>query len=236
MKDENYLLKEIIVFLSLEKTITPEDCKAFFKRVIVDGYYKSYLDDYDKKDHNDDEVNRHYIMVTDYDCLNIFMNSKEGEDFFKAPASTKYHGADECGLFRHSLRVLQCYLMLEGSTVFDNDVRLTTSFNLPAILFHDACKINFYKEKQTFKYDTNIPKQKFDYNPDYTGIQHGPQSVIWLLEHGFILDDTWKNAVAYHMGAFVESDINGYGKACEKFPEVLMLHTADMMASKIYKD
>jgi hypothetical protein len=37
------------------------------------------------------------------------------------------------------------------------------------------------------------------------------------------------------MGAFSEDSLQrtNYGKACEKYPEVLLLHTADMIASKI---
>ena len=36
------------------------------------------------------------------DALLLFL---EGSDFYKAPASTKYHGAWEGGLLEHSLKV-----------------------------------------------------------------------------------------------------------------------------------
>ena len=41
------------------------------------------------------------------------LNWLSGTDFFTAPASTKYHGACECGLVMHSINV---YQVLRGTT------------------------------------------------------------------------------------------------------------------------
>ena len=64
-------------------------------------------------------------------------------DFFKAPASTRFHGSYEKGLMEHSMKV---YEILKH--------KVETSFvpiNIPEesliiiALLHDICKTNFYK-------------------------------------------------------------------------------------------
>ena len=50
----------------------------------------------------------------------------ERSDFFTAPASTRYHGAYEGGLLRHSLNVYECldaYLKRERVRVFSTRSR-----------------------------------------------------------------------------------------------------------------
>ena len=66
------------------------------------------------------------------DALLLFL---EGSDFYKAPASTKYHGAWEGGLLEHSLKV---YEVLKSKVGDSDSVRIIA-------LLHDICKINFYK-------------------------------------------------------------------------------------------
>lgn len=61
-------------------------------------------------------------------------------DFFTAPASTKYHGACECGLVMHSLNVY--HVLMEKH--FVSDVDNPESFAICALL-HDLCKAQFYK-------------------------------------------------------------------------------------------
>jgi hypothetical protein len=61
-------------------------------------------------------------------------------DFFKAPASSKYHGAVEEGLIMHSLTVLD--VMNELKEYLNMDVSKESM--VICGLFHDVCKINFY--------------------------------------------------------------------------------------------
>ena len=143
--------------------------------------------------------------------------------FFKAPASTKYHGAYEGGLFDHSLETVKSL------------VELTTKLNLkwkrpesPFIvgMYHDLCKCdNYVKDFETDKYI---------YNPEIIIPGHGDKSVIILSQYMRLTDEEIA-CIRWHMGAY-ETDIkmwNYYGKAIEKYPNVLYTHTADMIASKI---
>jgi len=142
-------------------------------------------------------------------------------DFIHSPASAKYHGAYDGGLFDHSIVVYECAL------------RLSDEFNVDyvdpiACIFHDICKVGSYK------YD-NV-SHKYTYNENL-GLPHGSESLRRILKAGIpISSEAWEFAIAYHMGAFnanSEETIN-FGKMCEKYREVLLLHTADMMASKMY--
>ena len=67
----------------------------------------------------------------------------EKSDFFKAPASTRFHGNFEGGLVEHSLKV---YEILKHKV--ENNIKGITIPEESIIiigLLHDICKTNFYK-------------------------------------------------------------------------------------------
>jgi len=143
--------------------------------------------------------------------------------FFTAPASTKYHGAYEGGLFDHSIEVAN---QLVGLT---NRLGLTWERpDSPYIvgMFHDLCKCD--------NYVWDIEKGQYTYNPDIIIPGHGEKSVI-LLQRFTVLTDDEIACIRWHMGAY-EKDPKMweyYGRAIEQYPNVLYTHTADMIASKI---
>ena len=63
---------------------------------------------------------------------------------------------------------------------------------------------------------------------------HGDKSVIMLSKY-ITLTDEEIACIRWHMGAYEKDTTmwNYYGKAIEKYPNVLYTHTADMIASKI---
>ena len=67
------------------------------------------------------------------------LNWMDTTDFFTAPASTRFHGACECGLVMHSLNVYDA-MMQHFYTEGEN----AESYAICALL-HDLCKANFYK-------------------------------------------------------------------------------------------
>ena len=143
--------------------------------------------------------------------------------FFTAPASTKYHGAYEGGLFDHSYCVAKRL------------VELTDKLGLvwrrpesPYIvgMYHDLCKCDNYVK--------NFSTGTFSHNPDIYIPGHGDKSVI-MCQQFFKLTDEEITCIRWHMGAY-ETDPkmwSYYGLAIEKYPNVLYTHTADMIASKI---
>ena len=101
--------------------------------------------------------------------------------------------------------------------------------NIAAILLHDICKVG--------KYTYNADKNKYDYNYNAVpSFQHGAESYRRLVHEGFHLSREWELAVAYHMGNWgvSETESKDFSTITEKIPEVLLLHHADMIATKIY--
>lgn len=167
------------------------------------------------------------------------------EEYFISPASIKYHGAFSGGLMYHSLGVLKsvldtcdvymykyyessCLTSLNVKHDICTEIRHSICSNLPAILLHDFCKVGKYK----FIEDKN----KWEYNYDsVTSFQHGAESYRRIIHEGFHLSKEWELAVVYHMGVFDVSkqEMMDFSSITEKVPEVLLLHHADMISTKI---
>ena len=148
--------------------------------------------------------------------------------FFTAPASTKYHGAYEGGLFDHSLEVAK------------NLVELTEKLGLvwerpesPYVvgMYHDLCKCDNYVINPYADLGRN---PQYIYNPEIILPGHGDKSII-MLQRYIDLTGEELTCIRWHMGAY-ETDTklwDYYGRAIETYPNVLYTHTADMIASKI---
>lgn len=153
----------------------------------------------------------------------IRVETLEELGFFTQPASTKYHGAYEGGLFYHSLATAKA--LVELSEKLDLKWERPESPYIVG-MFHDLCKCdNYVKDFETDKYI---------YNPDIIIPGHGEKSVM-ILQKYIDLTDEEIACIRWHMGAY-ETDTkmwNYYGKAIEKYPNVLFTHTADTIASKI---
>lgn len=139
--------------------------------------------------------------------------------FKTAPASTKYHGAYEGGLYEHS------------NAVTNDLVYMTEKLGLkwqrpesPYIvgMFHDLCKIDAYK----------LNDFGYQHNDDVLLKGHGNKSVM-LLSQFMTLTEEEIMCIRYHMGAYEIDDWKQFDLAIKKYPNVLFTHTADMSASKL---
>lgn len=162
------------------------------------------------------------------DLMSGLRNVMSAEDleylgFFTAPASTRFHGNYAGGLFDHSL------------VVTESLVNLTEKLGLtwersesPYIvgMYHDLCKCDAY----IWDIETDI----YIFNPDIVIPGHGDKSVIIASQYIGLTEEEL-TCIRWHMGAY-EKDPKMweyYGRAIEKYPNVLYTHTADMIASKI---
>lgn len=171
------------------------------------------------------EKYKEIMKYTTCKCLtrDRYINKLDELGFFTKPASLKYHGAYEGGLFDHSLATVEAL------------VELTNKLNLKwnrfgseyiVGMFHDLCKCDDYVwDSETGQYI---------YNPKSILSGHGDKSVI-MLQDEIALTDEEIACIRWHMGAFEKDTIlwNYYGRAVEKYPNVLYTHTADMIASRI---
>lgn len=159
--------------------------------------------------------------------------------FCSAPASTKYHGNYEGGLFDHSLAV--------ASKLIDFTNALELKWEKPTSPFtvgilHDLCKIDNYKKIVTrpasFDLETlaeDPEEYYYEYNNEPIVKGHGTKSVIYALMLGGTLTREEVACILYHMGAFEHDSASDYANAVERYPNVLFTQTADMYASRVWR-
>lgn len=149
--------------------------------------------------------------------------------FFSAPASTKYHGAYEGGLFDHSFAVMNFLVELSAKNGLKWQ-RAESPFIVG--MFHDLCKIDSYRIDNSVPYTVGEPA-RFEYNPNTQFKGHGDKSIILLSQH-IVLTEEEALCIRYHMGAFVEKDEwRDYTNAIHRYANVLWTHHADMLASHV---
>ncbi|WP_419067408.1 HD domain-containing protein [Candidatus Allofournierella excrementavium] len=151
-------------------------------------------------------------------------------DFFKAPASTRFHGACEEGLVMHSLNVYHALMdrfLEEG----DNPESMAVCG-----LLHDLCKANYYKTGsrnvkneatgQWEKVPIFMVEDQFPYG-------HGEKSV-YLIERFIRLKPAEAVAIRWHMGGFDDAARGGcraISEAYDAYPLAVKLHLADLTAT-----
>lgn len=144
--------------------------------------------------------------------------------FFKVPASTKYHGAHEGGLYQHSASVMEFLVQLTK----DNDLHWQDERSPYIVgMFHDLCKIDQYLPFM------DCESISWDYNPNTLLKGHGEKSVM-LLSQFYTLTEEEICCIRYHMGAFTpKEEWNDYTGAIHAYPNVLWTHQADMLATHV---
>lgn len=167
------------------------------------------------------------------DKLLDFLENKS--DFFTAPASTRFHGAYEGGLLRHSLNVYECLVSYLARERVKEQYKLNVSDETAAVvaLLHDVCKVNFYTvSMRNQKNDATGQWEKVPYYTinDQLPYGHGEKSV-YMVSAYIKLSREEAMAIRWHMGFSGIEDKNTIGAALEKYPLAFALSVADMEAS-----
>lgn len=150
--------------------------------------------------------------------------------FFVAPASTKYHGNYEGGLFDHSCAVMK--------TLVDLTEKNGLKWEIPGSpyivgMFHDLCKIDQYRGSRCKDGALHDHIVEWEYNQDTLLKGHGDKSVM-LLSQYFQLTEEEIMCIRYHMGAFTDKEEwRDYTRAVHRYPNVLWTHHADMITSHV---
>lgn len=169
----------------------------------------------------------------------------QGSDFYRAPASTKYHLACPGGLLQHSLNVLDALRGLLQWNNIENHWEYHTACKVVdtipddsviiMALLHDICKTHFYSTST--RNQKNEKTGQWEKVPFYTindmmPLGHGAKSAM-IVKQYTTLTSQETYAIWHHMGfnGNYEND-TAVGKSIEMYPAVLALQTADMMASK----
>jgi len=156
----------------------------------------------------------------------------EKSDYYKAPASTRYHGAYEKGLMEHSYKV---YEILKEKVTF-HKLEVSEETLIIVTLLHDLCKVNFYKIDYRNAKNSKGEWEKVPYYTieDTIPYGHGEKSVMMITEY-IKLTNEEKYAIRWHMGFSEPKEQYGtLGQAFKKYPLALLLHEADMEATYFY--
>lgn len=113
---------------------------------------------------------------------------KKSTDFYKAPASTRFHLACEGGLLQHSLNVYDCLTAKRESPIWKDVLKdiPAESFILIALL-HDLCKDNTYvegtKNQKTYDPEKVAAAENWQIKYDIQG------DYIWETVKNYQVDD-----------------------------------------------
>ena len=156
--------------------------------------------------------------------------------FFTAPASTKYHGVYEGGLYEHS-RIVAArlhWLTLNNGLEWQ---RPESPFIVG--MFHDLCKCDQYIKVETTLSDVangavvNADGYHYEYNQDMLLKGHGEKSVM-ILSQFINLTEEEILCIRYHMGPYEGKEgWPDFDRAIRKYQNVYFTHAADMLASKV---
>jgi hypothetical protein len=95
-----------------------------------------------------------------------------------------------------------------------------------AALLHDVCKARLY--------NWNGGEMCYEYNPDALSMGHGEKSVFMVMKYMRLTDEE-ALAIRWHHGMYdpaAQQDPRELNRALEQSDLVLLLHMADMLASR----
>jgi hypothetical protein len=173
----------------------------------------------------------------------------ENTNFYKSPASTRFHESYEGGLVQHSLNVYDKMLtILTSASAFNLFPEYVASDEnsakaLVCALLHDLCKIDLYEsymrnvknektgawvKEAAFKYAEKRPKP----------MGHGVSSAWIAKELLPELTEEMAMAIIYHMGAYdvSQAGLGDMGDACRRYPLCYMLQFADLLSCAEYEE
>lgn len=170
------------------------------------------------------------------------LNWLEKSDFFTAPASTRFHGAYEGALVKHSLNVYIAFMKLRAVGIMDladdsDSVNVPDDSVIISALLHDVCKANTYKVAQRWRKDKQNRWEQYDVYEfaEAEPLGHGEKSVMILQRLGLELTESEMYMIRWHMGGFDESKM-AISNAMKKHPEIALMHSADLIATYIIEN
>lgn len=157
--------------------------------------------------------------------VNDILSLLDDTDFFEAPASTAYHGAEPGGLFEHSEALADNLVVWARAGLIEWERPFS-----PYVVgyLHDFCKVGKY----TLEFSGTAPAG-YSYAPKQANFGgHGEDSLCKILLK-VPLNEEEAMCIRWHMGAYEKDKWDDFDAAIRKYPNVLWTHHADMVASKI---
>lgn len=171
-------------------------------------------------------------------------------DFYRAPASTRFHSCHDGGLLEHSLNLYECLLSKKQNPIWAEVLREIDDESLILVaLLHDLCKSYLYvpefKNKKVYS-NTGTKRDeggRFDWQAvkgysadDKIPYGHGEKSVM-MIEEFIKLKPIERYAIRWHMGFTEPKEYwNTLTTAIKKYPVILAVHQADMEATYLLEE
>lgn len=163
----------------------------------------------------------------------------KGSDFFTAPASAKFHLAEEGGLCQHSVNVYRRLVQVVQAEYGADQTEFSAETLTVCGLLHDVCKVNFYSVDYRNSKENGVwvkvpyyrVEEKFPYG-------HGEKSVFIISQYMRLTAEE-AMAINWHMGGFddrVKGGSYALSEAMAKYKLVLLMHIADLQASYLDED
>lgn len=179
-------------------------------------------------------------MRSKFDELYSFVQ-REGRDdllkhleeigYFTAPASTQYHLSSDGGLLEHSLNVVN--LMINLAPTLKQDCQGYIESVVIVGLFHDLGKAGYFGKpnyvENILKSGNRSDAKPYVTNKDLLNIPH-EISGVHILSQFIKLTEEETFAILYHNGLYTNI---GYGLKGNERPLQMLLHFADLWASRV---
>ena len=160
-------------------------------------------------------------------------------DFFTAPASARFHLAEEGGLCRHSINVYKRLVQAVQAEYGADQTEFSAETLAVCGLLHDVCTVNFYSVDYRNSKENGVwvkvpyyrVEEKFPYG-------HGEKSVFIVSQYMRLTAEE-AMAINWHMGGFddrVKGGSYSLSEAMAKYKLVLLMHIADLQASYLDED
>ena len=172
------------------------------------------------------------LKSTNREGMENLLNFLEKSDFYKAPASTRFHGNYEGGLLEHSLKVYEIY----KEKIKQSGLETPEASVIISALLHDICKTNFYKVDYRNAKNARGEWEKVPYYAveDTIPYGHGEKSVMMITEYMKLTPEE-KYSIRWHMGyTEPKENYNAIGASYTKYPIALLTHEADLEATYFY--
>lgn len=155
----------------------------------------------------------------------------ESTDFYKAPASSFFHGNYAGGLIDHSTHVYEQLKRI--ASIYSAGMYTEETLAIVA-LFHDLCKVNTYVEStRNVKNEiTGVWEKKPFYKKreSFAFGGHGSKSVFLVMRF-MMLTEEEASAINAHMGFSDRQDYGFPGEVFQQNKLAWMLHVADEAAT-----
>ena len=176
------------------------------------------------------DIYKNLLLSTKRKGIQELVNWLDGSDFKVAPASTRYHGNHEGGLLEHSLNVYnECIRQKDLIKLFNipQDTLIITS------LLHDICKVNYYKmDVRNVKKNGAWVQEPYYTVDDMFPMGHAEKSII-IAQQFIQLSEVEIAMIRAHMGGFVSDNYFTPSAVYNKYPEAIILHNADLIATYV---